>query len=292
MRSFAPAGGAGASCCLCVCVCVCVCVCGGCGWRGPQQWCVAHVQRHPLQAPPLLMPCCVPTLTLTRATGVKRVTVYPSDYGLQKMAQEAAAGPQGVWQQQQQQHGSGDGSDGSDGSDDDAAMSDGGSADADADADADASDAPAAHGAATRRRGAAGAGGNAAAAAAGGADSGEEGAALDPSRVLAYERSKLRWFYAVVECDSRATAGALYAACDGLEFERSASKFDLRCACVCVRGVWVGGGCLLGVGGVVGVCVGGRQHIHSAPPRPHVRLPTPRPRATRPPPGLCPTTWT
>jgi hypothetical protein len=55
-----------------------------------------------------------------------------------------------------------------------------------------------------------------------------EGAGLDPERVLLYERSKLRWYYAVVECDDRATASRLYEACDGIEFERSACKFDLR----------------------------------------------------------------
>lgn len=28
---------------------------------------------------------------------VQRVTVYPSDYGLERMAEEATAGPQGIW---------------------------------------------------------------------------------------------------------------------------------------------------------------------------------------------------
>jgi hypothetical protein len=69
-------------------------------------------------------------------------------------------------------------------------------------------------------------------------DDGEEGAGLDPERVLLYERSKLRWYYAVVECDGRATASRLYEACDGIEFERSACKFDLR---------WVDGGCRPGL---------------------------------------------
>lgn len=43
-----------------------------------------------------------------------------------------------------------------------------------------------------------------------------------------YERSKLRYYYAVIECDSVASAARVYTECDGLEFELSACKFDLR----------------------------------------------------------------
>ena len=52
----------------------------------------------------------------------------------------------------------------------------------------------------------------------------------DASRELMrqYERDRMRYYYAIVECDSADTARAVYQQCDGLEFERSACKLDLR----------------------------------------------------------------
>jgi hypothetical protein len=56
----------------------------------------------------------------------------------------------------------------------------------------------------------------------------DEGVGVDTKRLRAYEKSKLRWYYAVVECADVATASKLYREVDGLELERSACKFDLR----------------------------------------------------------------
>ncbi|KAG2482679.1 hypothetical protein HYH03_018414 [Edaphochlamys debaryana] len=111
---------------------------------------------------------------------IERVTVYPSDFGLQRMAEEAAMGPKCILKpaalgtkEQTQPAGKG---------------SKGGKADA--------------------------------------AD--DEGSEVDRRRLAAYEKSRLRYYYAIVECDCVATALHLYNECDGLEFERSACKFDLR----------------------------------------------------------------
>lgn len=56
-------------------------------------------------------------------------------------------------------------------------------------------------------------------------DSGDE---VDQRRLQLYERSRLRYYYAVVECQDVRTAAHLYAECDGIEFLRSACKLDMR----------------------------------------------------------------
>ena len=55
-----------------------------------------------------------------------------------------------------------------------------------------------------------------------------DGEDVDKKRLRYYERSRLRYYYAVAEMDSTQTANRIYVECDGLEFEHSACRLDLR----------------------------------------------------------------
>lgn len=47
-------------------------------------------------------------------------------------------------------------------------------------------------------------------------------------RLRRYELDRLKYYFAVVECDSVGTAAALYEAADGVGFENSGLRLDLR----------------------------------------------------------------
>ncbi|CAM6048176.1 unnamed protein product [Sphagnum compactum] len=59
-------------------------------------------------------------------------------------------------------------------------------------------------------------------------DEDEDKDEIDMEKLRRYEKDKLRYYYAVAECDSKATANSLYQQCDGLEFERTSNTLDLR----------------------------------------------------------------
>ncbi|XP_010423080.1 PREDICTED: pre-rRNA-processing protein esf1-like [Camelina sativa] len=59
-------------------------------------------------------------------------------------------------------------------------------------------------------------------------DEEEEDEDVINQKLRVYELSRLKYYFAVAECDSSATADYLYKSCDGIEFERSSNKLDLR----------------------------------------------------------------
>ncbi|KAK9129401.1 hypothetical protein Sjap_009888 [Stephania japonica] len=59
-------------------------------------------------------------------------------------------------------------------------------------------------------------------------DDNDDNEEIGDEKIRAYEKRRMRYYYAVVECDSVATADCLYKTCDGTEFERTSNVLDLR----------------------------------------------------------------
>lgn len=133
---------------------------------------------------------------------VRRVTVYPSDFGLQRMAEEAKHGPLAAFgktfaETQAAKKGKKNEGKKAQKADDDSELS----MESDSESESDSDDVGAAK---------------------------AEDPAVANERMRQYERDRMRYYYAVVEFDSVDTAHAVYKECDGLEFERSSCKLDLR----------------------------------------------------------------
>ena len=106
---------------------------------------------------------------------LERITVYPSDFGLERMAVENKFGPLGAFKK-----------------DDNPRKV-----------------------AITKKTTANG-------------DESDEGEEVDNEQMRQYERDRLRYYYAIAEFDSVKTAMGVYHECDGIEYERSSFKLDLR----------------------------------------------------------------
>lgn len=129
---------------------------------------------------------------------IKRVSVYPSDYGLERMAKEAVMGPQPIFASS------------ACGSQAAAPEADTGRELDDDDQGDDAEDTDEEEGDAEEPQ-----------EESSGKSDDEE---VNQRRLRMYECSKLRYYFAIVECDSAASASNLYSQCDGLEFELTANR--------------------------------------------------------------------
>eukprot|EP00850_Spirogloea_muscicola_P002722 SM000010S04360 [mRNA] locus=s10:1113688:1117900:- [translate_table: standard] len=185
---------------------------------------------------------------LPRGGSIARVTVYPSDFGLQQMAEEQMQGPQvlfGGGGRRKEEDGAAQNVDDLEVSeeaeeeeeeevceDEEVGEEDGDDDDCDEseEEEGEGGEETGSDGEEVEPQGGGGrAAGDGRPGAADEADEDSQGEGeIDMEQLRAYEKSKLRYYYAVVECDSPATGGALYRACDGMEFERSANTLDLR----------------------------------------------------------------
>ena len=59
-------------------------------------------------------------------------------------------------------------------------------------------------------------------------DQQQEQNVFNDDKLRRYEKERLKYYYAVIECDNKNTADQIYRECDGNQFENSNLQFDLR----------------------------------------------------------------
>ncbi|KAA8497655.1 Pre-rRNA-processing protein esf1 [Porphyridium purpureum] len=150
---------------------------------------------------------------LTRGGEISRVTVYPSEFGMERMAQEAISGPRlDVPKHDPRKSGKKNSSEAAEklGSTSEKRDSENESAsDEISRSSIDASESES-----------------------DGTDDEEDARAISKAKqnelIRKYELDKMRYYFAVVEFDSAESANAVYKECDGLEFGSSGNLFDMR----------------------------------------------------------------
>lgn len=138
--------------------------------------------------------------SFTPPGAVRRVQVFPSNFGLERMAKEAQQGPANLWKKTKSTTEKED--DGTQ-SDDDEMMND-------SDSEDDSVDAHEQYLKQLRK------------------ENEEKESDFDTEKLRAYEASKLKYYFAVVEFSSSEYADIAYKEVDGMELEHSSAAMDLR----------------------------------------------------------------
>ena len=146
--------------------------------------------------------------SFTSPGSIRKVQVYPSDYGLERMEKEKVYGPIDIWKKRKAKNvGSNDEHADDDMEENSEDEEDVGDNDSEPDREEDGKRGPA-----TKFE----------------LDDEDVDPSFDPEKLRAYEASKLKYYFAIVEFASPEHADAAYKEVDGLELEHSSASIDMR----------------------------------------------------------------